>query len=66
MAISPKTKKILAISGGAVLTVVCMIAMTKCKGNADGRELTVCSRWLTDVMNFLEAVCVLRTHVAIQ
>ena len=41
MAISPKTKKILAISGGAVLTVVCMIAMTKCKGNADGRDLAI-------------------------
>lgn len=41
MAISPKTKKILAFSGGAVLTVVCMIAMTKCNRNADERDLAI-------------------------
>lgn len=41
MAISPKTKKILAFSGGAVLTVVCMIAITKCNRNADERDLAI-------------------------
>lgn len=41
MAISPKTKKILAFSGGAVLTVVCMIAMTECNRNADERDLAI-------------------------
>ncbi len=38
MTISPKVKKILAISGGAVLFGVCVCAMAKCSSNGSERD----------------------------
>ncbi|MDE5615299.1 MAG: hypothetical protein K2I81_00495 [Alphaproteobacteria bacterium] len=38
MTISSKTKKILAVAGGATLLVTCILAMTQCSGNANARD----------------------------